>query len=212
VNQNLNILSKSLGEAIQKALPGRDSHRQMIPVFPIETPDYFSISKELRSAAVLIVLYQENSRIKTVLIERMPNPGPHSGQIAFPGGRVEDTDLDLIDTALREAFEEVGVSCSRDNYIGSLTPVQIQISGFSVLPVITWIDHSPDFIMCEDEVKNIFTVDLMDLLESQTVRTIEVRNLQIQAPCFVFSDKVVWGATAMVLRELKELILYSTGI
>jgi 8-oxo-dGTP pyrophosphatase MutT (NUDIX family) len=207
VNQDLNILSETLREAIQKSLPGMDSHRQMIPVFPIETPDYFSISKELRSAAVLIILYHENNRIKTVMIERMPDPGPHSGQIAFPGGRAEDSDYDLIDTALREAFEEVGVSCSRDNYVGCLTPVQIQISGFSVLPVITWIDHCPDFIMCEYEVKNIFTVDLMDLLESETVRTIEVRGMQIQAPCFVFLDKVVWGATAMVLRELKELII-----
>jgi 8-oxo-dGTP pyrophosphatase MutT (NUDIX family) len=191
---------------LKQELPGHSAHRKMIPTFPGDAPEYFNHGKQLRDAAVLIALFEEENRLKTVFIERMPDPGPHSGQIAFPGGRIENADKDLIDTAIREAFEETGISAGRENVIGTLTPVQIPISGFSVLPVICVLGKKPEFIRCEVEVQSVFTADLIMLLEHETIRNIVARGINIDAPCFVYDEKIIWGATAMVLRELKEVM------
>jgi len=203
---DIESLRKHLKQELCKPLPGMSAHKKMIPYFPDNVPEYFNYNQKLRNAAVLIVLSEEKGEVKTVLIERVPDAGPHSGQIAFPGGRREETDLDLIETALREAHEEVGISISRDNIIGSLTPVQIPISRYSVLPVICTTDHIEELIRCEDEVNRIFTVDLFNMLADESVRPVRAREMIIDAPSFAFDDQIVWGATAMVLRELKEVI------
>lgn len=201
ISNSVNLVAR-----LKEELPGQSAHRKMIPTFPGEAPEYFNHGKTLRDAAVLIILFEEEGRIKTVFIERMPDPGPHSGQIAFPGGRTEEHDEDLIATALREAFEETGVLVDREDVLGSLTPVQIPISGYSVLPVICMIEKLTEFVRCEIEVKSVFTSDLFLLLENETSRSIVARGINIEAPCFVYEDKVIWGATAMVLKELKEVI------
>lgn len=203
--ENIEILN-SLKQRLKNSLPGISAQQKMIPHFPSDAPEYFNYGKKLRDAAVLIVLFEENSKLKTFFIERMPDPGPHSGQIAFPGGRTEKIDKDQIDTALREAFEETGVKVKHENIIGTLTPVQIPISGFSVLPVISFCENIPEFIACEKEVKSIFTADLFELLKSETIKTVKARNTEIQAPCFISNGKIIWGATAMVLREFKEIL------
>ncbi len=199
-------LKKHLELQFSKDLPGRKSHEKMIPVFPQKAFEYFNTSDNLRQAAVLILLYEEDSKINTVLIERTPDPGPHSGQIAFPGGRREAYDNDLIDTAIREAEEEVGVTIKRENVIGSLTPVEIPISGYSVLPVLAMIDTKPIFTPCPDEVNQIIEVELTEFLSTLTHKAIVARGYDISAPCFTIGEIVVWGATAMVLNELKDML------
>ena len=205
MHSKISDISK-LASLLKQELPGHSAHRKMIPTFPGDAPEYFNHGKQLRDAAVLISLFEEDNRLKTFFIVRMPDPGPHSGQIAFPGGRIEDADTDLIDTAIREAFEETGISACRNDVIGTLTPVQIPISGFSVLPVICVLEKKPEFDLCEVEVKSVFTADLLALLENETNRNIVARGINIDAPCFVYDEKIIWGATAMVLRELKEVI------
>lgn len=205
-NQKLSSVEEFLNYALQKPLPGANAHKLMIPEFPDIAPEYFSYNEKLRDAAVLIILFEEAGVLKTVLIERMPDPGPHSGQIAFPGGRYEETDADLTETALREAYEETGVRIDRSKVAGSLTPIQIPVSGYSVLPVISIAGSLPEFVRCEAEVKDIFVVGLYELLESETKQRIVARGIEIDAPCFIFNERVVWGATAMVLKELKTII------
>lgn len=204
---NISSFTAKLKSSLLLDLPGIQAHKSMIPDFPRDSPIYFNNDTSLRDAAVLIILFEDEGRIKTVFIERTPDSGPHSGQIAFPGGRKEISDQDLVETALREAEEEIGVTCKRENFIGSLTPVQIQVSGFSVLPVICTIEKLPQFVICEKEVRDVFVVDLEDLLGSETVKTITVRDMQIHAPSFIADERIIWGATAMVLKELKTLIL-----
>jgi 8-oxo-dGTP pyrophosphatase MutT (NUDIX family) len=203
---NIEIFTGVLRSALQKPLPAIEAQRRMIPEFPENPPDYFNYDLVLRDAAVLIMLFEENDTIKTVLIERMPDAGPHSGQIAFPGGRKEETDSDIIETAIRETEEEIGVKIDRNNFIGNLTPVQIPISGYSVTPVLCAIDFVPKFLMCKEEVKNIFVADLFDLLNSETIKYLTVREMEIKAPCYILQDKIVWGATAMVLSEFKAIL------
>lgn len=208
---NIIVFSGFLKSALKKTLPGIEAHKKMIPKFPQNQPAYFNYSLVLNEAAVLILIFEQRGIHKTVLIERMPDPGPHSGQIAFPGGRREQSDADIVETALREAEEEVGVKIERSNYIGKLTPVQIPISGFSVTPVICSIDFVAKFTMCPKEVKNIFVADLFELLNSETSRRIIVRGMEIDAPCYMLKNKIVWGATAMVLSELNAVISQNSG-
>ena len=199
-------LVENLGISLNNILPGIDAHRRMIPLNRGDRFNYFNKDQVLRDAAVLIILFFEKDKLKTVFIERTPDAGPHSGQIAFPGGRREDFDADLIETALREADEEIGIKVNRENVLGSLTPLQIPISGFSVLPVIAFVDSISEFNACEIEVNNIFVVDVIELLNSKDFKTLTVHGIEIHTPCYVFDNQIVWGATAMVLSELEEVL------
>ncbi len=206
-SQNIYTLKRVLQSLLNEKLPGMSVQKEMIPFFPDNVPEYFNYNQSLRQAAVLIALFEEKKRIKTILIERVIDSGPHSGQIAFPGGKKEDFDKTLLDTALREAHEEVGIKLSHNDYIGSLTSIQIPISKFCVQPVVCTANFIPKLIKNIEEVSNIFVVDLFDLFESENVRSVYVRNMKIDAPSFAFKDQIVWGATAMVLKEFKEVIL-----
>ncbi len=188
-------------------LPGKKAQSKMVPSFPFNQPEYFAQNLNLQEAAVLIVVFEEENRLKTIIIERMPDAGPHSGQFAFPGGRKEINDKDLVDTAIREAKEEVGIIVPKTNFIATLTPVQIPISGFSVTPVLAYINYVPQFILCEEEVRNVFVLDLIELLLAESVEVLNVRDMKISAPGFKFKDGFIWGATAMVLKELKEILI-----
>ncbi len=213
-NQRINMLAKQknlydlrniLRLRLSQSLPGMEAHKKMIPKFDGRTPKYFNDTQKLKEAAVLIVLFEEDSTIKTILIERVINSGHHSGQIAFPGGKKEKTDKNLIQTALRETKEEVGVSISEDSVIGELTAVQIPISGFKVLPIVAISDKISSFERCEQEVNDIFKVDLFSMLETEKLCSLYTSNKKVIAPAFTFDNHIVWGATAMVLSELKHI-------
>ncbi|MDD2636762.1 MAG: CoA pyrophosphatase [Bacteroidales bacterium] len=204
--KNIELLKELLSYKLNKKLPGMSAQKEMIPVFPDNQPEYFNYNQDLRDAAVLICLFEENNRIKTVLIERVQDASPHSGQIAFPGGKKEDSDNDLIDTAFREASEEVGLKASKQSYVGSLTSVQIPISRYNVLPVICIVDSIHKLIICKHEVRKVFIVDLFDLLKSENIRQVCARQIRIDAPSYAFDKQIVWGATAMVLKELEEIL------
>lgn len=205
-NENSLILRKLKHKIKFTTLPGIEAHKTMIPVFPKDPPDYFAQNIPLNEAAVLVIIYEKENLLKTVLIERTVDAGPHSGQIAFPGGRREYNDSDMIDTAIREAFEEIGVQVSRDNCIGLLTPVAIPVSRFSVTPVVAFMNQVNGFNLAPDEVKQLYILDLIDLLNNEKSKKIVVRGMTIDAPGFEFEDGFIWGATAMVLKEIKKIV------
>lgn len=200
------IIQKLNNKLKTSVLPGIEAHKTMIPIFPENPPDYFAKDLVLKEAAVLVLLFVENDSLKTVLIERTPDAGQHSGQIAFPGGRRDPEDVDLIDTAIREAFEEIGVQVKRNNCLGTLTPIAIPISSFSVSPVVVFVDKPSGFTLAPDEVKQIYVLDLIELLNNEKSKKIVVRGMTIDAPGFAFENGFIWGATAMVLKEIKEII------
>lgn len=207
---NHNHFVEKLGRRLLCELPGRIAHERMMPVFPEGKINYFS-DKPLRKAAVLICLFPINGVTHTVLIERTQDSGPHSGQIAFPGGRFEESDADLTQTALREAFEEVGIIPSKLCVLGNLSPISIPVSGFSVMPVVANTDTLPLFIPAADEVKSLVVCKLEELLESRTSGLVQVRDFEIEAPYYIANGRIVWGATAMLLSELENL-LYSENL
>ncbi len=159
-------------------------------------------------SSVLILLYKDEDILKTVFILRQTYDGVHSGQVSFPGGRMEETDNSLIDTALREANEEVNIDPDKVRILGTLSEMYIPPSNFLVLPVIGYQDSRPDFIAEKSEVAEIIESDLDFLFDDDFIKetVLDVRGYKIQAPYFDVNGHIVWGATAMILSELKEVI------
>jgi 8-oxo-dGTP pyrophosphatase MutT (NUDIX family) len=197
-----------LKNEIQKGLPGTDVQWQMassdrfvknFPRFP---------GKDARVAAVLILLYPHNESIYTLFMQRPEYDGIHGGQISFPGGKQESDDEDVIQTALREAMEETGIDPAKINIIGTLTPLFIPVSNMIVTPVIGWAPEKPAFNHRPEEVLFLIDADLKILLDPSIVKIkpISIREDMLDIKYFDYEGNTIWGATAMILQELLNLI------
>jgi 8-oxo-dGTP pyrophosphatase MutT (NUDIX family) len=137
-------------------------------------------------------------------------PGVHSGQVAFPGGRVDETDKTLTDTALREAYEEVGIRPQEVDVLGLLTPLFVHASNFMVHPVVGAATRRPDFTLDPYEVDALLEVPLTQLQDITRIGSKEIivrENITIQAPFYDLQGHTVWGATAMIISELLEVVV-----
>jgi 8-oxo-dGTP pyrophosphatase MutT (NUDIX family) len=193
-------------------LPGEQAHFEMIP-YRILTSEYKEKKQHAKLSAVMCLLFEKQSNIYGVLIERQDDGGKHSGQIAFPGGKIELTDQSLLETALRETEEEIGIKKELIEPIGALTPVFIPVSNYMVHPFIGILKDQTEYILCEDEVKSVIEFNLKDLLDEKckTFKTISNHlghNLK-NVPCFILNDKIVWGATSLILNEIKTILINS---
>ena len=187
-------------------LPGEESHQKMRVIYDqsIELP--FSQNNST-PAAVLILLYLADNEIYFFLTKRTNVLEHHKGQISLPGGTQEKNEK-LIDTALRETQEEIGINKTSISIIGTITPLFVPVTGFMIYPFIGYslnkLDPKPDPV----EVETIFSVNIFDLLNKDN-RTAEQRNIRgynVKVPYFKLNDYQVWGATAMILSEFKDLI------
>lgn len=207
----MNEFASRLKTEILKGLPGTEVQWQMassdrrIKNFPR------SPGKDARVAAVLILLYPHNGSVCTVLMQRPDYNGVHSGQISFPGGKQEQSDENIIMTAIREAHEETAVEPGIISVIGTLTPLFIPVSNMIVTPVVGWTGKKPAFTQKVDEVAFLFDADLKILLDPSIIKTkpLEIRGEIIEVKYFDYEGNMIWGATAMILHEL--LIILKRG-
>ena len=194
---------------LQKPLPGEEAQFEMAHVNREKLADLFAEYKNYRASAVLILLYpNEQNQTSVLLIERMAYNGHHSGQIAFPGGKVEPGDIDLQATALREFFEETG-SDAIPTVIGKLTPVYIPVSKFMVQPFVSYVEEKPNFTASAYEVNELIEWEIDHLLNLDIIKetTLEpTPGYKLKTPYFDVQGKVLWGATAMMLNELKWVL------
>ena len=170
-----------------------------------------------KKAAVTAALYaDENNLVRLILILRNTYNGVHSNQIGFPGGRVEEDDKTLFDTAIRETYEEIGVAVEKNELIKELKEIYIPPSNFNVYPFLVLLNHPPSFVKDDKEVKEIITIDLDSLLNCKITQTLipvptKLNELNTQndllVPTFKLAGYNVWGATAMILAEAREMIL-----
>jgi len=193
---------------LQQPLPGKEAQFRMARTFrPAIDPQPGQASL----AGVLALLFPKNGEWQLALIERVTTHSGdrHSGQISFPGGRYEAGDGILMNTALREAHEEVGVAPKVVNMLGALTELYIPVSNYLVYPFVGWMDHAPIFQPQWSEVKSVLEVPFRVLEDPETLQTTDLHlpnNLTLKdVPYFNLFDKVVWGATAMILSELLEV-------
>jgi len=197
-----------LKKRLQEPLPGEDIQFAMAPLARERIREIPKENYHPRKSAVLILLFPANNSVQTVLIERPVYEGVHSGQIAFPGGRFEDTDADLQQTALRETFEEVGVQPGSIEILGRLTDLYISPSNFLVSPFIGYTAAIPDFIPDAREVQSIIITDLfsMGAMEKGVKTITHSSGFKIKTPYYEIEGFTVWGATAMMISELNAVI------
>jgi 8-oxo-dGTP pyrophosphatase MutT (NUDIX family) len=194
---------------LQKPLPGEEAQFEMAHVKREKIAANSIDADAYRPSAVLILLYpNEQQQTSVLLIERMTYNGHHSGQIAFPGGKVEPTDRDLQETALREFFEETGADIT-PTVIGKLTPVYIPISKFMVQPFVSYVEQKPNFSASAYEVNALIEWEIDHLLNPNIIKETTVEPMpgyKLKTPYFDVQGKVLWGATAMMLNELKWVL------
>lgn len=203
-------LLPKLETALKGSLPGSSAHAKMVNY------DRPSIERALQNnvnatpSAVLVLLYPKNERLHTLLMLRTPYEGVHGSQVSFPGGKKEITDNDLLETALRETQEEFGIRTDRLKILGQLTEVFIPPSKFLVTPYVAFTEDPGDIRPDPVEVAEVIEAPLLDLMNDDYVKekTLFVRTLnsKIKVKYFDVNGHVVWGATAMMISELKEVL------
>ncbi len=160
-------------------------------------------------AAVLVLFYpSENNETMLLLTKRAFYNGTHSSQISFPGGKHEYADVLMKNTALRETNEEVGINKDDITLIRTLTNVFIPPSNFMVTPFLGFIKYAP-FFYTNDEVESVLEVKLSDILDVSNLKSTQLNTSyakNIDVPCYELNEEIVWGATAMILSELHDLI------
>jgi 8-oxo-dGTP pyrophosphatase MutT (NUDIX family) len=197
---NLNHLKNKL----QHELPGPKAQMKLAP----SSRNLFSEEGEIIEAAVLILLFPDtNGEWSTVFMKRQSYDGHHSGQVSFPGGKVEKEDDSLAYTAKRESQEEIGIRGKEVEILGKITELFIPVSNFQVHPFIGITYKTPDFNIDPSEVDYLITSSLKQLLRQPVLFTQrEYNNITIDIPYFNIKDEMIWGATAMILSEFIELL------
>jgi len=191
-------------------LPGREAHFEMAPMERIKELRAIDIAKRNpRQAGVFALFYPDvDHKTQLVLMLRKTYKGVHSNQVGFPGGKVEEEDVDIEATALRETEEEIGVPREKIKVVRAMTNVYIPPSNFWVQCFVGYLDYTPSFIPQESEVELLIEVPLAQLMDP-TVRIEKTLSTSyatdITVPAFELSGYVVWGATAMMLSEIKAL-------
>jgi 8-oxo-dGTP pyrophosphatase MutT (NUDIX family) len=193
-------LKRQLGQ-----LPGRTSHLKMLP--PGRIPELPFNQVNYHESAVMILLFPYQDQIEICLIRRPSTMKNHAGQIAFPGGRKEVEDTNLVQTALREAYEEIGLNREVVEILGVMSPVYVQISNFVITPVLGWTNSKPELKVDHDEVDELLFVSLDELADPNNLceREMETKTGRIIAPGYEIGGHFIWGATAMMLAELRDM-------
>ncbi|HOX82221.1 MAG TPA: CoA pyrophosphatase [Chryseolinea sp.] len=204
---SLEELKSKLSTRLKQALPGGIAHELMraqsigniIPNFEHKLPP--------KPGSVLILLYEEDGIIKFPLTKRQEYAGAHSGQISFPGGKAEP-DEDVIQTALREAHEEIGADLNTVEVLGRLSDFFVIPSNFLVVPIVA-ITSQKVFVPDPFEVARILSGNIFDLIHNEAIKQKEILaagKYAMMAPHFEIEGEVVWGATAMMLNEFRLIL------
>ncbi len=191
-------------------LPGEQAHYKMAPPerkAVMNKMDYGT--KEVRMAAVMMLIYPKNNASHLALIKRANYKGVHSSQIAFPGGKLEIDDDSLHSAALRETEEEIGISKTAIISVCPFSDIYIPPSNFRVYPYLGFCLDTPNFIPDAREVAAMVEYPVSALLDDRLMivnRMATSYAESVDVPAFKIGENMIWGATAMMLSELKDVL------
>jgi len=203
---DIDTLIEKLKNNCNGALPGEKAQNMMLPKSRVDVQFPKSVEHAIPSA-VLILLYPNNDNINFILTERTNEVQHHKGQISLPGGSWVKGEH-LSETALRETEEEIGIPADEIEIICELTPLFVNVTGYMIHPFVGYVTKKPNIIPDPNEVKNVFTATISDLLNSKSSETElwTIRETPVDVPFYKLDKYKVWGATAMILSEFKHCI------
>ena len=195
-------LEPLLRDRLAGTLPGLDAQLRFMPTPPRPGWKPGEFPSDARTAAGLLLVYPGERGASIPLTVRASGLRRHAGQISLPGGATDPGET-LVQAALREAHEEIGVDPAGVRVLGELTPVHVRVSGFTLHPIVGITDARPSFAPAAHEVEEIIEVAIADLQDASTIRrgTRTREGLAIEYPYFALMGHQVWGATAMILGE-----------
>ena len=196
-----------LKRIINGPLPGLEAQLGMAPEPRPGTRPYQEVESSSLQAGVLVLFYPKDGRLHLLLTRRTERVVTHRGQISFPGGTQHPGET-IEETALRETAEELGLVPDAIVLLGRLTPLYIPPSNFCIYPVVAYLPERPGFRPQPEEVAEVLEIPVDHLLDSRTVRreawAHDGRSYDV--PFYAFGKHKIWGATAMVLAELLNLL------
>jgi 8-oxo-dGTP pyrophosphatase MutT (NUDIX family) len=206
---DFNYFKNNISKLIDIPIGGIDAQFNLAPKLRMKYSQNKINALNPKKAAVAALFYPNNHGETCFLLTLRANyNGTHSSQISFPGGKYDKNDGALKKTALREAYEEVGIPMNDISIFKQMTDVFIPPSNFLVTPFLGYIISIPSFKK-NHEVEELITISVKNLLSDSSISTTTLSTSyakNIEVPCFVLNNYVVWGATAMILNEIKELL------
>lgn len=199
---------KKIEKRLQQPLPGQAAQMKMAPH---SRRGKMPIPDDVRLAGVMAALFQKENKWHVVFIERNPNDkDQHGGQISFPGGKAELEDGTMLQTALRETEEEVGILQNKIKVLGALSELYIPVSNFKVYPFVGFLDEQPIYKIQESEVSRVIETPLALFSDPkfQKKKDIQINKYLTlkDVPYYEVEEKALWGATAMMMSELVAVI------
>lgn len=206
---NFNYFKNNISKIENSPIGGVDAQFNLAPKLRLKYSQNKIKALNPNKAAVVALFYPNKQGNTCFLLTLRANyNGTHSSQISFPGGKYDTKDGLLKNTAVREAFEEVGTPISDILIFKQMTEVFIPPSNFIVTPFLGYLKNPPSFKK-NHEVEELITITVEDLLNELSISTTNVSTSyadKIEVPCFILNNYIVWGATAMILNEIKELL------
>lgn len=199
---------ENIVKALQSELPGQKSHTKLLP--PNRILKAAAEDKDgVKNSSVLLLLFEEDAELKILLIKRPAHMKHHAGQIALPGGRIEAGETD-IETALRETYEEIGIIKDKIEILGKLSGFYVEVSRFQIWPIVGWLNSKPVLRINPDEVEKVMSFPIAKFTPPYEEIQMETLTGKLEVPCVKFAKEIIWGATAMILSELYD-VLHQVG-
>jgi len=202
-------LADRLRRRLQEPLPGAEAHARMFPAIK-DMPRV--VPGNAMPSAVMVLLFEKETGWHLLAIRRTEDGGAHSGQVSFPGGRYEQTDENLQQTALRETNEEVGIASDSIEILGALSPLYIVVSNFMVYPFVGLLKAEANYQLSENEVSKVLEISLKELFAGEALVQTDVTSPAVpgvirKVNAFRLPDStIIWGATAMMIAELQIVL------